>query len=354
MTQKYQNIIYGKYNDYNPDTNRYKYHWNEIFREIVKELKKVEKEGIKDSMRELNYALIAINVLPNLHKCYQSLTQHVTTWRENGDLHIDCLIDERHPVTNIDDNYYSPDTWIRHYIDKLRNIADWYHKNDTNFPKWLGQKNYVEIWIEKQAARPRFEKIVKDENLQVRIQPFGGWAAFVTLTKSVDRLKEKMKEGKDIHVLYFGDYDPSGEDMDRDIEARFRRIGVWEIEQYEQDYSVKLHLHRIAVTKEQIHHYNLPWDAKRLTEDEQEKLQHDSRYEKFVEKNGGEAYATELEALSKLYPEEFKKIVSDSVNQYFSNDLYLNGLKKHRETYTYGYINNTRNTLVKEFSKGLV
>lgn len=353
MAKKYQNIIYGKYYDYNLDTNRYKYHWNEIFKEIVKELDKVEKEGIKDSMRELNYALIAVNVLPNLHKCYQSLTQHVTTWRENGELRIDCLIDERHPVTNIDDDYHGPDTWIKHYINKLRNISEWYHENDNNFPRWLNQRNYVEIWIEKQAAMPRFKKIVHDEDLQVRIQPFGGWAAFVTLTKSVERLKVKMKEGKEIHVLYFGDYDPSGEYMDRDIEARFRRIGIWEIEQYEEEYNVKLHLHRIAVTKEQIHDFNLPWDAKRLTEDEQEKLQKDSRYDKFVKKNGGDAYATELEALSKLYPDEFKQIVAHSVNRYFNNDVYQKGLKKHKETYTEDYIKNTRDDIVKEFAQEL-
>ena len=70
---------------------------------------------------------------------------------------------------------------------------------------------------------------------------------------------------------------------------------------------------RVAVTPEQIKKYKLPVNIDKLTE---EKLKKDSRTPGFVEKYG-DLYAVELDALPALIPEEFKKLVLESVEQFY-------------------------------------
>lgn len=70
---------------------------------------------------------------------------------------------------------------------------DYHDENeiDQKFPKWFGQKNYVEIWTEKEAMTSEFDKIVENEDLQARIVPFGGNAGTTFLNDCVIRLKEE-------------------------------------------------------------------------------------------------------------------------------------------------------------------
>ncbi|MGC1931603.1 MAG: hypothetical protein WA667_21740 [Candidatus Nitrosopolaris sp.] len=56
-----------------------------------------------------------------------------------------------------------------------------------------------------------------------------------------------MRSGKEIHILYFGDFDPSGDDMDNHLDSALCYFGLGDID-----------LQRIAVTEEQIKEFNLP------------------------------------------------------------------------------------------------
>ena len=58
-----------------------------------------------------------------------------------------------------------------------------------------------------------FSSILKDR--QIRIVPNRGWTGFEFLSNNIERLMKKQDQGKNIHVLYFGDYDPSGDRMYR-------------------------------------------------------------------------------------------------------------------------------------------
>jgi hypothetical protein len=89
-----------------------------------------------------------------------------------------------------------------------------------------------------------------------------------------------------------------------------------------------------------------------MSDEVQQKLLDDPRYKSML-RDRGRVYAASLDSMPALYLEEFYKIFVDSVNQYFNNDIYQQGLQKHKETYTEEYINNTRNHLVKEFAEGL-
>jgi hypothetical protein len=61
------------------------------------------------------------------------------------------------------------------------------------------------------------------------------------------RLKHPDKR---IHILYFGDFDPSGEDMDRHLVDALSYF--FDLDRYLVDFE------RIAVTEDQIDEYDLP------------------------------------------------------------------------------------------------
>jgi hypothetical protein len=123
------------------------------------------------------------------------------------------------------------------------------------------------------------------------------------------------------HLLYFGDFDPSGEDMDRHLQNAIEQFGL-------QD---DVDFRRVAVTLEQIKRFNLP-----PVPDNQEtldKLRKDTRTNKFREKHGGKLYAVELDALLAVIPDQLKTMVQQSVDQFFDKRIYKKALRDHPPEY---------------------
>lgn len=330
---------------------RLKYDWGKISDVIKIVLKKYESEGIELTLRKLNYLLIALKVIPGLKKTYDSLGKHMTEGREVGRYQPNCIVDERHPIIDIDDTYSSPEELIDHHLDRIRNIAEWYHKNDRYFPKWYGQKNYVEIWTEKEAAVARLIDINNKNNLQVRIVPFGGFPSFASLHESVvKRLKTKIDLGKNIHLLYLGDFDPSGEKIDETTRRRLSHI--WRLDSYAKRHSVIFKLHRIAVTEQQIIEYELPWDPEKTGEEEQAKLFNNPNYQSMKLRHG-RVYACGLDAFEILHLKQYESTIVDSVNQYFDKNLYDTHLKRHKKDYSEEHIRQVRGDYVKKFAEEL-
>jgi hypothetical protein len=76
-------------------------------------------------------------------------------------------------------------------------------------------------------------QIVKKENLQVRIVSFGGYPGTTELNDHVEqRLKAEMDKGKNVYILWFGDFDPSGDDIGRSTLGRLKWFEKWSLENY--------------------------------------------------------------------------------------------------------------------------
>jgi hypothetical protein len=90
-------------------------------------------------------------------------------------------------------------------------------------------------------------------------------------------------------------------------------------------FGIDMEVIRIGVTKDQIEEYNLPTtpdDAEEI-----EKLQRDSRYNRWEHGN----YRVELDALLAFVPDEFERIVKESVANYFDEDVYADVLEQQEE-----------------------
>jgi hypothetical protein len=168
------------------------------------------------------------------------------------------------------------------------------------------------VWVEKEALAGVFASVCED--LKVVSFPNRGYTSVTLLKEASERFKEQQRKKvppqgkrKSCKILYFGDYDPSGQDIERNIRDKLN-----------DTFNVSVEVERMALTREQIDKYQLP---------PQPAKQSDSRYESFVEEHGN--MAVELDALP---PEELKQLIRDSVEKHFDEYHYnQNVLPKQEE-----------------------
>jgi hypothetical protein len=289
--------------------------WRQLIDNVVIPiLKDYERRRAKPSLRSLHYNLISRPELelPNTRGTYSQLSRFIVEARKEGRIPWDALSDNTR-YTIGDYHYTSP----KEHIDLgIRYLKDFPKHYINNFYRWHKQPHYVEVWIEKDAMSGVFESYLKP--LHVRVAINKGYSSWTALHKNCRRLSEVSynNPSTQIHILYFGDYDPSGTDMENQMHEAFRTFGLEGPNSSNGD----LHFRRVAVTKEQIEQLNLPHRPE--DEDTLEKLRRDTRTKKSIANNGGELYAVELDALFALHPDMFERLVVDTVNGYFDVNIY--------------------------------
>lgn len=291
--------------------------WKQVIKAVNEELQQYADEGFKPTLRAMFYRLFSRGMIPNTKSSYDSLGKNTVIAREKGILPPDCFADRsRRVIENFNESYAIPQQVIDARVKKLLGTVDDYY---TKFiPRWHDQPNYVEVWIEKDAMASVFETILQDS--QVRIVPMKGFGSFTFLYETAQRLKRFASKVENIHILYYGDFDPSGDYMDTYLINRLRQLSL----SLELEYS-KVDFQRIAVTPQQIRDYNLPFNPDEATEN---KMKNDTKTMHFMTKYG-RLYATELDVLPALIPEEFKQnLVIEQVERYFDEGIYQNLLKK--------------------------
>jgi len=216
----------------------------------------------------------------------------------------DCIVDESRTIIDINDSFYSPEQLVDNQLDVLESLPEVYKKH--YIPRWLGQPQYVEVWVEKKAMAGVLKSILAA--YEVRIVPTGGWASFTYERNNLKRLKDKIRQGKKVHILYLGDYDPSGLRMDEKM-----------IDRYWKEYGIDLK--RIAITKEQIRKFGL----QHLTNPDPEvlsKLRRDSNADVFRRNNDGSLFQIEVDVLQVLDPAILKDLLVSNLERYFDQKIY--------------------------------
>jgi hypothetical protein len=106
-------------------------------------------------------------------------------------------------------------------------------------------------------------------------------------------------------LLHFGDHDPSGIDMTRDIQDRLNVFGA------------KVEVERIALTMEQVEQYGPPPNPAKLT---------DSRCAEYVSNYGNESW--ELDALE---PPVLAALIREHVAPYRDQEMWNQVIRKEKE-----------------------
>lgn len=164
--------------------------------------------------------------------------------------------------------------------------------------RWENQDYYPEVMIEKKALQGVFEPPCM--RMGVTIGACKGYPSLTFLNEASIRIKEALnEERKSPIILYFGDYDPSGEDIPRSISDKFFRMGC------------DIEVRRIALMEQQVIEWDLPLVPAKLT---------DNRTAKWDGLG-----QVELDAVE---PRELQELCTNAIDELFNEDKYTDLLNE--------------------------
>ena len=186
------------------------------------------------TIRGLHYRLVSRG-MTNSQTHYNRVKSAMVYARRAGTISFSQFSD--HDRETIGDTE-SARTTVEEEVESSSNaIAFWletYRKN-----RWENQPYYPEVFIEKKALIGVFKNTC--DRLDVGLAPCKGYPSLTFLHAAAKRFEQAVREGKKPIILYFGDYDASGEDIPRSIE-----------ENLIQDFGVDVEVRRVLLMKNQV------------------------------------------------------------------------------------------------------
>ena len=238
------------------------------------------------TVRQVYYQLVSRLVIENTRSRYQATSNALVDARKEGII---------------------PWEWVEDRLRKPRHVAMWAdldifaetvlssYRRDV----WSTQPAYLEIWLEKDALSGIFLDVLNLYGVTLNVgRGYDGWASIRNAAKRYD-------DGSGVTVLYFGDFDPSGEDMVRSLKERLGFFGC------------EPEIIKCALTAHDVTHYELPSDFTKAT---------DSRRAAFVAKYGD--VAVELDALP-------VNVLRDRLEDAVTSRMDLHALARVKQTETH-------------------
>jgi len=254
---------------------------------LEKSIPIVKKYKGKITLRGLHYQLVGLGMTNDVTH-YKNVVATMTKARWEGVLEYGAFMDhERDTIGWTNFRETDVDSAIDNAIDQIKEWANDYTKN-----RWENQPIYPEVFIEKKALQGYFEDVCR--NWGVALNPCKGYPSITYLNLAKDRFRSAQRNGKKCVILYFGDYDCSGEDIPRSIDASLQKMGL-----------VGVEVRRIALMEKQVKAWKLPFAPTKKT---------DSRGN-----NWGGLGQVELDAVS---PEKITELLRGAIESVFDTDLH--------------------------------
>lgn len=256
------------------------------------------------TVRQLYYQLVARGFIPNSQESYKRLVGILTDARLSGAFPFEWLLDRTREART--GRFTGDQTTVESALNsaarELRQAPESWLWRD----RWLGQRTYVSVWVEKEALAGVFEGPC--EELGVGWFVLRGYSSLSALSQWVDNASAAYEGGlgtiEECVVLYFGDHDPDGWEIPRSAERNVEAIA-----EVRDIYLPTVTFKRVALVRDQIDRYNPPpFPAKETS----------SRYTAYVREHGIDD-AWELDALR---PEVLDRLIRDSIADYFDEEIY--------------------------------
>lgn len=181
------------------------------------------------TLRQLFYRLVSDGTIGKKETEYKSLAHLTRNMRMSGELPFDWFADntrwQRKP-----NSYSSLERGVAIFAQAYRRDI------------WINQKNYVEIWLEKDALAGVVYGVTAEYDVPLMVSR--GYSSLSYLHGAAMQIDYINKP---TFIYYFGDYDPSGRDIPRDIETKLRTFAP----------DAEIHFEIVGITPEQIAKLNL-------------------------------------------------------------------------------------------------
>lgn len=257
---------------------------NEILREYV-------AQGFVLTVRQLYYQFVSRGMIENNMKEYKRIVRVVGEARLGGLIDWDHIIDRTRGMR-------SRPTW-QTPAEIIASAA-----SQFIIDKWAPQKHRVLVMIEKDALVGVIEPTCN--RLQIPYLSCRGYVSLSEMWQTALRMQAFIKKGRKPVVLHFGDHDPSGIDMSRDILDRldmFRAAGAY--------------VRRVALNMNQVEEYDPPPNPAKET---------DSRSPSYIARFGDESW--ELDALD---PKMIAALIEEHVAEFRDPDLWSQEVAREAE-----------------------
>jgi hypothetical protein len=237
----------------------------------------VESYDTGVTVRQLYYLLVAEEMLPNLQPYYRRLSAQTAAARREG--WFPDLIDRTSRI----ERFLSFDG-PQEARDYLRNL----YRRDRS----AGQGWTVILGVEKDGMSAQLDAWFTDP-LGIPHVAAGGYPS----QSLVDEVRRDIEaEGRPAVLIFAGDWDPSGIDIPRDLDAR---VGVFD------------EVVRVGLSPDQVEEFEIPFNP---DPEVARKLERDPRAARFRQANGGRLVQYELDALA---PEVLRNLYWNAIGQFW-------------------------------------
>ena len=226
------------------------------------------------TLRQLFYRLVSAQLLPNTDTSYKRLSALTAQARRDG--WFPPLIDRGRSI-HVHAAWDGPAAAMGALISQYR------------LDRTSGQDVSLYLGVEKAGMVVQLDAWFGD--LGIPVLALGGYSS---QTYTDDVAADAGRRERPAVLLYAGDFDPSGEDIDRDFEER---SGCW------------AKVIRVALTAGQVDDYGLPPNPGKAT---------DSRAAGFIARHG-ELVQVELDALD---PDDLRDLYQAAINPYWDVSAY--------------------------------
>ena len=255
----------------------------------------VQKYSGTLTLRGLHYKLVNLGMTNNVSH-YKKVVSAMIKARWNEELMFSDFVDHDRETIGMTE---AERTILEDKVEEAkRQITLW--KNSYKKNRWENQSIYVEVFIEKKALIGSFKDVCKDNG--VALNPCKGYPSLTFLHEASMRFNDAIEDGKEPVIIYFGDYDPSGEDIPRSIQDNLDRMGV------------RVRIKRVALMEHQVIEWNLPPAPAKIG---------DSRTA-----NWDGLGQVELDAIT---PEKLSRLCEDAIMEEFDEELHDELLKEEEK-----------------------
>lgn len=248
-------------------------------------------QGFDLTLRQLFYQFVARDILPNTQQSYKRLASIINDGRLAGLIDWNRIEDRTRGIESLN-TFVDPS-------EIISNCVHWFRVD-----LWKNQRYRPEVWIEKEALAGIFQRICNE--LRVPYLSCRGYTSQSEMWRAGQRMQKHNRNGQTPVVLHFGDHDPSGIDMSRDIADRIAMFT-----------GKKLHFERLALNMDQVEEYNPPPNPAKMT---------DVRADGYVAEYGDESW--ELDALD---PTVLSDLVRNAVDTLIDKDKWQESVNEENE-----------------------
>lgn len=229
-------------------------------------------QGFVLTLRQLYYQLVSRDIIPNKQSEYKRVGSIVNDARLAGLVDWKAIEDRTRNLETLS-HWNSP-------ADIVETCAQQFHVD-----MWANQEYRPEVWIEKDALVGVIDGVCKELDV-----PYFSCRGYTSQSEMwVGGMRLRHWDNQTPIIFHFGDHDPSGKDMTRDIQDRLELfMGGLKVE-------------RLALNMDQIETYKPPPNPAKTT---------DSRYGAYIVEFGESSW--ELDALE---PRVLADLIRKSVTQ---------------------------------------